>query len=74
MIEVIRRGVPYPDRTFEIECRYCRAQLRFKGEEVTKGSEVDWITCPQCSTNTQVGPGSNIVGLKDVTNPPKKTA
>jgi hypothetical protein len=70
MIEVIKPGVLYEDRSFEIRCRLCRALLRFKGADVTRGADVHWIVCPQCDTNTMVGPGNNITGLKDVTVEP----
>jgi hypothetical protein len=61
MIEVIKPGVIYAERTFEMACRLCRALLRFKGSDVTVGTEVSWIVCPQCKTSTDV------VRAKDVT-------
>jgi uncharacterized protein (UPF0212 family) len=64
-VEVIKAGVPYNDRTFEIACRMCKALLRFKGADVYQGVDVASIQCPACGAGIMVGPG-NVVGLIDV--------
>jgi hypothetical protein len=48
MIEVIRRGVPYPERTVQLECLECLSLLRFKGADVIEGTSVKYIVCPVC--------------------------
>jgi Zn finger protein HypA/HybF involved in hydrogenase expression len=64
MIEVIKPGVLYEDRLFEIACRMCKAQLRFLGSDVTEGTTLSWVVCPQCDNNT------DIKTAKDVTVEP----
>ena len=65
-IEIIKPGVFYEDRLFELTCRSCRARLRFKGSDTTTGdaSGIEWVTCPQCGART------NAAAAKDITDPP----
>jgi hypothetical protein len=49
MIEVIRRGVPYPERTLQVECLECLSLLRLQGADVIEGTSVKYIVCPVCN-------------------------
>jgi rubredoxin len=53
-IEVIKPGIRYEERSFEIECRACRAVLRFKGVDVDEGVSLRSITCPECGTGNKI--------------------
>jgi len=60
MVEVIKRGVPYEDRTLEAECRYCLSLLRFKGSEVVEGVSIKYVVCPICDYWVDAGDAKNV--------------
>jgi hypothetical protein len=54
VVEILKRGVPYEQRTMQLECKRCLSVLRFRGDEVTKGVDISWIVCPVCAQNINV--------------------
>lgn len=59
MVEVLRKGKKPEDRQYEVTCRHCRAQLRFKRSEARYSSDQRdgnalTVACPECKHDVWV--------------------
>jgi hypothetical protein len=48
MVEVLKQGIPYKDRYFDVGCPRCLSLLKFKGDEVIEATDFNYIYCPVC--------------------------
>lgn len=55
MAEILKRGVLPKDKTFDLTCRKCNSEIRFKGSEAASsitdprdGKRTLFFKCPVC--------------------------
>ena len=55
-MEILKRGIPPKERTYDITCRNCASELRFVRDEATlvvdtRDGNYYQIACPVCQEN-----------------------
>lgn len=68
MVEIIRKGTPYDERTFEIECVSCKALLHYKGSETKLHSSgvFSTIQCPECGRHLNTSNANDVTPVQSL--------